>query len=75
MTSYWDQPNDFESVAAHAQDSDRLGVMYQSSTPNKEHELHSECGVCGRDNSEKVLIGSLHEGGDGHAASACAQPK
>jgi hypothetical protein len=49
--------------------------MHQSLRPNKERQLHSECGVCGREDSEKVLIGSPYDGGDGHAANACAEAK
>jgi hypothetical protein len=63
MTSYRDWPNDFESVTAYFRN--KFGAMHKLWTPNKERELHSECGVCGR--GEKVLISSSHDGGDGYA--------
>jgi hypothetical protein len=68
MTSYRDRPNDFESVAAYFRN--KFGAMHQLWTPNKERELHSECG--GRGLEEKVLIGSSYDGGDGHAADVRA---
>jgi hypothetical protein len=70
MTSYRDRPNDFESVAAYFRN--KFGAMHQLWTPNKERELHSECG--GRVREEKVLIGSSYDGGDGHAEDIRAHP-
>jgi hypothetical protein len=70
MTSYRDRPNDFESVAAYFRN--KFGAMHQLWTPNKERELHSECG--GRGREEKVLISSSYDGGDGHAEDIRAHP-
>jgi hypothetical protein len=47
-------------------------MVQQVWTPNKERELHSECGVCGRE--KRVLTGSPHDGGNGDAANVRAHP-